>query len=171
MESGTECREINHEEHLRAMIDENQLSLLRLCYLYLHDLHLAEDGVQETFIRAWRGLKTFRGECSEKTWLTGIAIHGCCDMRRAGWLRHVDRRVTVDDLPLPAPSRRENRELAVAVMNLPVKLREAILLYYYQGMNVNEIAKMLHITQPTVSNRLKRGREKLRLQLNGRELE
>ena len=59
--------------------------------------------------------------------------------------------------------------LTLAVMNLPQKEREAVLLYYYQDMNVSEIAKALGVTQPTVSYRLKRAREKLRQELEGRE--
>jgi len=54
-------------------------------------------------------------------------------------------------------------------MNLPRKLKETIILYYYQDMTTVEIAEMLGITQPTVSYRLKQGREKLRAQLEGRE--
>ncbi|MBE5787604.1 MAG: sigma-70 family RNA polymerase sigma factor [Clostridiales bacterium] len=154
------------------MIDAHQGSLLRLCYLYLRDLGLAEDAVQETFVKAWRGLEGFRGDSSEKTWLTRIAIRTCCDIRRGGWLRHVDRRILPEDLPQAAvPVRDDDRNLTAAVMNLPEKLRQAVILYYYQELNVNEIGAILGISQPSVSNRLKRAREKLRAQLEGRDLE
>ena len=56
-------------------------------------------------------------------------------------------------------------------MRLSRKLREVILLYYYQGMNVNEIAEALGISHSSVSCRLKRGREKLKNLLEGRELD
>lgn len=52
-------------------------------------------------------------------------------------------------------------------MNLPVRLREAVILHYYQGLSVTETAQALGITQPSASNRLKRGREKLRHLLEG----
>jgi len=67
------------------------------------------------------------------------------------------------------PSSEQDQTLTVAVMNLPRKLKETIILYYYQDMTTVEIAEMLGITQPTVSYRLKQGREKLRAQLEGRE--
>ena len=54
-------------------------------------------------------------------------------------------------------------------MNLPNKLREAIILYYYQDMGTEEIAEALGIAQSSVSNRLKRGRERLRKALEGRD--
>lgn len=155
-------------ERIIRIITEHQQSLLRMSYLYLHDAHLAEDAIQETFIRAMRALPSFRGECSEKTWLTGIAIRVCCDMRRGFWFRRVDRRVTVDFLPGGAQDASEDaRELTLAVMNLPVRLREAVILHYYQGLSVTETAQALGITQPSASNRLKRGREKLRHLLEG----
>lgn len=155
---------------IRRMIDEHQTALLRLCYLYLHDVQLAEDAVQETFIKAARTLEKFRGESSEKTWLTRIAMRTCCDMRRSFWFRRMDRRITPEMLPEPAQDTAEDESaLTIAVMNLPQKEREAILLYYYQDMNVSEIADVLGVTQPTVSYRLRRAREKLRRELEGRE--
>ena len=158
------------EAIIRQMVETHQTPLMRLCYLYLHDVQLAEDAVQETFIKAARTLDKFRGEASMKTWLTSIAMRTCCDMRRSFWFRRMDRRVTPEMLPDPVQSPlEEETALTVAVMNLPQKEREIILLYYYQDMNVNEIARTLGVTQPTVSYRLKRAREKLRQELEGRE--
>ena len=160
----------DREAVIRRMIGEHQTALMRLCYLYLHDVQLAEDAVQETFIKAYRTLDTFRSASSEKTWLTRIAMRTCCDMRRSFWFRRMDRRVTPEMLPDPVQSPlEEETALTVAVMNLPQKEREVILLYYYQDMNVNEIARTLGVTQPTVSYRLKRAREKLRQEMEGRE--
>ena len=61
-----------------------------------------------------------------------------------------------------------NLDLTLAVMNLPKKYREAIMLYYYQDMDVREIGTVLGIAQSSVSNRLKKGREMLRKALEGR---
>ena len=63
----------------------------------------------------------------------------------------------------------EDLDLSMAVMKLPRKMREAVLLYYYQDMSTEEIAKALGITQSTVSYRLQKGREKLRKLLEGRD--
>ena len=155
---------------IRQMIAEQQTALLRMCYLYLHDMQLAEDAVQETFLKAYRTLEQFRGEASIKTWLTRIAMRTCCDMRRSFWFRRMDRRITPEMLPdQPQEADEDETALTLAVMNLPKKAREVILLYYYQDMNVSEIADALGVTQPTVSYRLKRAREKLRQELEGRE--
>jgi RNA polymerase sigma-70 factor (ECF subfamily) len=154
---------------LERLIQENEVALKRLCYLYLHDEAMAEDAVQETFLKVYRSLTNFRGEANEKTWLTRIAINTCKDMLRSGWFRHMDRRVTAETLPARQEADPYHREVAAAVMNLPRKLREVILLHYYQGMKVNDIASALGISQSSVSGRLKRGRERLREMLEGRE--
>ena len=155
------------ESALERLIRENQVPLKRLCYLYLHDLALAEDAVQETFLKAYRSLESFRGEASEKTYLTRIAINTCKDMLRTGWFRHVDRRVTAEELPARQEADPYHREVAAAVMNLPRKLREVVLLYYYRGLNMQETAEVLKISQPAVTGRLKRAREKLKTELKG----
>ena len=156
------------ESVLERLIRENEISLKRLCYLYLHDEALAEDAVQETFLKAYRALESFRGESGEKTWLTRIAVNTCKDMLRTAWFRHVDRRVTPDMLPESRETRDPyNREIAAAVMNLPAKYREVILLYYYRGLTMAETAEVLKISQPAVTNRLKKAREKLKAELKG----
>ena len=158
------------EAVIRHLIAEHQSALTRLCYLYLHDVQLAEDAVQETFLKAYRTLERFRGDANAKTWLTRIAMRTCCDMRRTFWFRRVDRRVTLESLPdSAAEADEDDSALTLAVMNLPIREREAVLLYYYQDMNVREIAKALGVTQPTVSYRLRRARERLREELEGRE--
>ena len=154
---------------IRQMIDDNQTALLRMCYLYLHDVQLAEDAVQETFIKAVRAWDSFRGEAGVRTWLTRIAMRTCMDMRRGFWFRRVDRRVTPEMLPDRAQEAEEGESaLTLAVMNLPKKEREVILLYYYQDMNMKDIAETLGVTQPTVSYRLRRAKEKLRTELERR---
>ena len=155
------------ESTLERLIRENEVPLKRLCYLYLHDREMAEDAVQETFLKVYRFLKDFRGEANEKTYLTRIAINTCKDMLRSGWFRHVDRRVTAEALPSRQEADPHHREVAAAVMNLPRKLREVILLYYYSGLNTLEIAEILKISQPAVTGRLKRAREKLKTDLRG----
>ena len=60
------------EKSMERMVSLYQLSLLRMCVLYLHDEELARDAVQETFINAYRNLDQFRADSSEQTWQTGL---------------------------------------------------------------------------------------------------
>ena len=146
--------------------------ILRLCYAYLGDTALAEDAVQETFLKVYRSLDSFRGESSEKTWILKIAMRTCYDMNHSGWSRFFNRRVTPEMLPeASVPFTERDDALTQAVMRLPEKLRRVIILYYYQALGVREIAETLGITQPSVSSRMKRGREKLKAALEGREID
>ncbi len=153
----------DRDQALIQMVNQYQGLLLRMCYIYLRDMELAKDATQDTFLKAYNKLDSFRGECSEKTWLIQIAVNTCRDMQRSAWFRHFDRRITPEDLPQAIVPPEDEHELDVMcdVMKLPPKLKEVILLYYWQNMNVNEIADTLGITHSTVSTRLKRAREKL----------
>ena len=159
-----------HAAELERLVEEYQTAVLRICYLYLCDRSQAEDAVQETFLKVYKGLDSFRGESSEKTWIMKIAMNTCWNMNHSGWARFFNRRVTPEMLPEAAvPFEEKDDELTRAVIRLPIRLREVILLYYYQGLKVNEIAEALGISQPSVSGRLKRGRERLKDILEGRE--
>ena len=161
-----------HASELERLVEQYQTAVLRTCYLYLCDRSQAEDAVQETFLKVYRNLDSFRGESSEKTWIMKIAINTCYKMNHSGWVRFFNRRVTPEMLPeASVPFEEKDDELTRAVIRLPIRLREVILLYYYQGLKVNEVAEALGISQPSVSQRLKRGRDKLKEALEGRELD
>ncbi len=154
------------DRYFEKLVQEHQSALLRTCYLYLKDQTLAEDAVQDTFLKAYRSLHLFRGESSERSWLMKIAVNTCRDIRRSGWFKWHDRRVTAEDLPEACtPFEEEEESLVLAVMRLSIKWREVILLHYYQGMTTVEIADSLCISQSSVSGRLKRAREKLKSML------
>ena len=149
------------------MVARYEELLMKVCYAYLCDVQQAQDAVQETFLKAYKSLGGFRAEGSQKSWLVAIARNTCRDMGRSAWFRHVDRRVRLEDLPVAAHEEvpEEEQELTAAVLSLPVKLKEAVVLYYYQNFSVKETAEILGITQPSVSNRLSRARKKLKAQL------
>lgn len=147
------------KQRLTRLVRQYQTDLLRICYIQLHDTALAEDAVQETYLKAYRSMPAFRGDCSEKTWLMRIAVNVCRDMLRSAWFRHLDRRITLEQLPEPiAQPSEEDCFLTVEVMRLPQKYREAVLLYYYEAMTTDEIAQALGVAKSTVSARLEQGR-------------
>ena len=156
------------EETLTRLVSQYEVPLQRVCCLYLHDPGLAEDAVQETFLKAYKNLDEFRAQSSEKTWLMRIAVNVCRDMQRGRWFRHVDRRVTPDMLPEPLMQPDgQDIDLTLTVMQLPDKLKEVVILYFYQGMSMGEVAEALGMAQSSVSNRLNRAKEKLHDALEG----
>lgn len=157
--NGTETRDEALCRLMRAYKDD----LMRMCCVWLGDASQAEDAVQETFIKAYRAMGKFRGECSEKTWLMRIAVNTCRSMRRTWWSRHVERSVTPDMLADAVPAAmQEDAALMEEVLRLPPREKDVILLYYYQEMPVREVAKALGIGVSAVSMRLKKARAHLK---------
>lgn len=160
------------EAAIERMMDAYGSGILRLCCLYLKDYALAEDAAQETFVRAYRGLSGFRAQSSEKTWLTRIAVNVCKNLLRSPWRRLTDWKLTPEKLPDPSCElMARDGDVLREVTRLPVKYREAILLYYYQELSLREIALLLNIPQATVSTRLSRARAMLKDRLKGWWLE
>jgi RNA polymerase sigma-70 factor (ECF subfamily) len=139
----------------------------------------AEDVVQETFLRAWRGLESFRGESSLKTWIYAIALNRV--RARQGTLARLravfagDRPGSdpdfslVDGLADPALSPEENaalaeerRRLRKAVLALPDEFRMAVVLRDLEGLSYEEVASVLSVPVGTVRSRLARGRALLK---------
>ena len=157
-------RVILSEMDLERMIDQHGDGLLRVCLLYLKDYALAEDAVQETFLRAYRSFDKFEGRSSEKTWLTAIAINVCRTMLRSQWQRKNAGEDALDQLKMQDPDL-PDPTVARAVMRLPKDQRVAVILFYVQEMKIREIAQALEVPQSTVSSRLNRARKKLRAEL------
>ena len=161
--------EDEREQRLRHLMEVYGDGLKRLCCVYLRDMGLAEDAVQETFLKAYRALDRFRGDAEEKTWLLRIAINTCKDTLRSSWMRHIDRRQEIEALPLSIASCPEEKlALTQAIMALAPKHREIVLLYYYQDMSLRTCANVLGISAPTATRRLQQAQKKLRIQLEER---
>ena len=161
---------VSPEEIITYLVNRYQAELRRVCFVYLKDAALAEDAVQEAFLKAYRNLDAYEKVTNERAWLIRIAVNTSKDMMRGGWFRHVDRRVRMEDLPEPAaPMSAEDSSLMEDILNLPARLREVILLYYYENFSEKEIADALGIAVGTVSTRLFRAKRSLRLALEGGE--
>ena len=139
----------------------------------------ARDVVQEAFLRAYRGLKGFKGEAKFSSWLYRITLNLCRD-----WMRK-ERRAPIVQVPegtdavdladeraSPVESvetlvaRREmSRAVARAMAELPEEQRSAILLKEYHGLTFQEIAEMLGCPLSTVKTRLYQGLSVLRRRL------
>ena len=158
-------------DRLDRMVRQYEKELLRICCIYLRDYTAAEDVVQEAFLKAFRNMGAFRGESSEKTWLIRIAINCCRDYRRSAWYRYVDARVSIDQLPIlsSAPPSDEHIALTMAIMKLKPKYLEVVLLYFYEGYPIREIASMLNLTEAAVSSRIRKAKQKLKAELEGGE--
>ena len=154
------------KEWLNSLVTRWETPLLRLCFAFLCDTALAEDAVQETFFKAWKGIDRFRADSSENTWLTRIAVNTCKDLRKSAWVRNTDRSVTPDLLPEGSvPFDERDDTVTRAVLSLPPKLKDVTLLHWYQGMTLDEIVRVLRLPRSTVNYRLKKAKAMLKEQL------
>ena len=125
----------------------------------------AQEGVQETWVRAIRGLSGFRGQSSLKTWLAGIAIRWSReDARRRGRLVALP-----DEAPAagPFPDRVERVDLERALAALPDGYREVLILHDVEGYTHEEAAELLGVEIGTSKSQLSRARRALRARLTG----
>ena len=137
--------------------------VLRVSYFYLGDRQRAEDVCQDVFVRLMTNAPDLQ-EGREKAWLLKVALNRCRDLWRGAWLKRVVLGSPVFEMsPAPDESERRDDEEAMmkAIYQLPGSFREAILLYYYQGYGISEIAEMLDLPEGTISSRLSRARKKL----------
>lgn len=156
------------EAELTRMMEAYGGQLVGLCSSLLHDSHLAQDVVQETFIRAYQKMDTLRdkSERSERAWLTRIAVNLCRDQQRSKWFRLVIKKETLPPLSELGSDASENaRLLYEQVCSLPRVYREVILLRYYQDMSAIEIAAALGQNATTIYRRLEKARQILKRNL------
>ena len=135
-------------------------ALYRFCLLQMKNPADAEDVLQDVFVKRLYQAPKFKSPEHERSWLYQVALN-------LG--RHPGRRSRRSELPLEAAAGvslpPEELSLLDQVSNLPEKQRTVLHLHYYQGYNLQEIARLLGVTVPAVKMRLKRGREALRKEL------
>ena len=152
----------DNRSKLDRLMEQYGSSLLRMSAIYLKDADLAQDAVQETFIKAYRHMNDYRGDSSEKTWLTTICVNTCRDILRTAWFRHISR-MDLDTLPeKPAEFEFPDNTVLTEVMRLPAKYREVILLRYYEGMKLKEVSSALGLSDGKLRTRLNKANEILR---------
>ena len=157
-----------HEAELERIMAQYGSLLLRMCYIFLRDASLAEDAVQDTFLKAYKKLGTFRQESTEQTWLMRIAINTCKDYLRLSWFRRVDRKVTLESLPEATHEPVIADSIVVdEVMRLPAKYKYVIMLRYYQEMKLKQISETLGVPMDTIKSRIRRANQILRQRLEG----
>lgn len=152
-------------QELKRLMDAYGGMLTGTCYVILRDYHLAQDVVQETFIKAWR-TDEVRQE-TERAWLMRVAVNGCRDVLRSRWRRWLDRRITPEELSLPEEAPFEAGELLREVMALPKGEREVVVMHYWNELRPEEIGDVLGISRATVYRRLESARRRLRIMMEG----
>lgn len=173
------------EEAYDWLIARYHQPIYSLVYRILTDPADAADTTQEVFLKVFRGMSRFNGECSLKTWLYRIAIHEASNQRR-WWFRHKSKETSMEahqdengnsfgicdtlvdpgDSPLETLAHEEIRaRVEQELKQVPEPYRTTVVLRDIEGLAYDEIAEVLAISLGTVKSRLIRGREALRKRL------
>ena len=146
------------------LYDQYSNDVLRMAYFYLGDRQRAEDVCQDVFIKLYTRADTIEPG-KEKAWLLRVTVNACRDLWRGAWLKRVVLGAPTLEIirsqDETIEQREEKEELMHAIHKLPAAFKETVLLHYYQGLGIAEIAQMLGLPEGTISSRLSRARKKL----------
>ena len=161
-----------------ALVAPHRAALHAHCYRMLGSSHDAEDALQETLLRAWRGLAKFEGRSSVRSWLYRIATNACLDAiaRRPKRVLPIDYEPLVESewlepfsdaeledgtVPHARYEQREAVELAfvAAMQHLPARQRAALILRDVLGFSAREVAGTLETTEASAKSALQRARK------------
>lgn len=143
------------------LVTEEYPRIYRLLRHLTGTVEVAEDLTQQTFLKAWQALASFRGEASLSTWLHRIAYH-----EYTHWLRARRDHAPLEEAgEVPDPRAAGGLEAVLlrgALAQLSSEHRETFLLYHVQGLSVPETAGVLGVPPGTVKSRLYHARQRLR---------
>ena len=179
------------EEAYAWLIGEFQRPVYGLVYRMVSDPADAADTTQDVFLKVFRGMKSFHGESSLKTWIYRIALHEAANRKR-WWFRHKARETSIEpvesdgmasdgfgqngamqnaltdrsDSPFDNVAHREvQRRVDAELRRMPEPYRTTLILRDLEDMSYEEIAEVLQISLGTVKSRLTRGRQALKQRL------
>jgi RNA polymerase sigma-70 factor (ECF subfamily) len=173
-------RPIRELDDIDALMKTYRARILRFVTYSTGDLDLAETITQDTFLRAYNGREGFRGDCSIKTWLTGIAINVTRDHLRTEkykfWKRVRNTAVDVHEMSSFLPSdgssperqllaKERVRQLWQILETLSYNQRTVFLMKFSEDMQVNEISESLGMSLNTVRTHLHRALKAVRSKL------
>jgi RNA polymerase sigma-70 factor (ECF subfamily) len=151
------------------IVNAHQNAVYNLCYRMLGDPYEAEDAAQETFIRAYKAMKSYDKKRSFTTWLLSIAAHYCIDQLRKKRLKVTSIEDTPYlDIPDPGPNpevsltKSEQQKRIKALLNVLSETDRAIvIMFYWYEFSYGEIAEALNLTTSAVKSRIHRARAQM----------
>lgn len=128
----------------------------------------ADDIFQEVFLRLAQA-KPFDSEEHRKAWLIRVTINCCNTHFSTPWQKRITSLEDMEEIAVEM----EEKDFDVyrQVLALPQNMREVILLFYYEGMSIREIAEALRTTEVNIKKRLSRARQRLKLEIEQEERE
>lgn len=150
------------DKEIAEIYERHSQTVYRVCFAYMKNPMDTEDAVQETFFRLIAKNPKFESVEHEKAWLIRTATNICKDELKHWWRKHEN----IDEhLGLQSEETIHTDDVFQAVMELPDKYKTVIYLYYYEGYNSAEIAKILRKPKATIRYHLHQARSLLKERL------
>ncbi|MCM3609834.1 sigma-70 family RNA polymerase sigma factor [Planococcus sp. MERTA32b] len=166
------------DEEMKKIMDSHGEYLVRLAYFYVKDWSTAEDIMQEVFISYYRKSAQFENRASLKTYLSKITVNKCHDYlrswknKRSLFSNRISGLISSGKSPEAVLEQdTDQSNLTNKILELPIKYREVILLFYYQEFTSKEISELLNCSENTVKTRLRRAKDLLREKVDLKEWE
>lgn len=162
------------EGAFRAIVDRYSALLFRTAFLIVGDRDIAEDAVQDTFIQAWRRLSDLREAEALQAWLVRIVVNQSIGVKRrfARTATFLQRAFSEHERELSTQAANDSNgqremywDILRAIEVLPIQQRVAIVLHYYHGMTIPEMARALDTSKDTLKKRLQVALARLRMRL------
>ena len=135
--------------------------LYRLALTYMQNPDDAQDAVQDVFLKYMTAAPFLRDDEHQRAWLIRVTVNRCCDLLRRRKLRSYVSLDEIQETAAEDPSL-EASDVMQTLSKIPEKNRGAIVLHYLEGFSVEEVSRILGISQSAVKMRLARGREALK---------
>lgn len=152
----------NINEYIQEALEKYSDMVIRIAYQNVKNQSDAEDIAQEAFLKLIKLWPKFENHEHEKAWLIRVTINLCKNHLKTAWHR---KTVAINDNCYSLSS--EENEVLEVVMQLPVKFRNVIYLYYYEDYSVKQIADILERSENTICSWLFRARKALKTKLVG----
>ena len=151
-------------KEVTEIYERHKQMLYRVCFSYMKNAADTEDVLQDTFMQLIKKGPIFESDEHEKAWLLRVATNLCKNKLKHWWRK---RNRIEDEERLTGMKNVEVDETLQVILNLPDKYKTVIYLYYYEGYDSVEIAKILEKPASTIRNHLHEARKELRKRLGG----
>lgn len=150
-----------NETDVKRILQTHGNALYRSACLLLGNPHDVQDILQEVILRYLEKSPSFQSVEHEKAWLLRVTTNCCMDFLRFR-KRHVYTDIESLKECLPVPEQKEHLE---ELYSLPAKYKTVLILHYFEGYSVAEIAQIMKLSISAVKKRLQRGREALKISM------
>ncbi len=163
-----DCKQNNAKAQMQ-LYDMYCQAMFTIAQRYVKDSFVAEDMMQDAFIKVFKNIQGFKGEVTIGAWIKRIVINQCIDYLKKKRIELVsieEKELTIaDDGDWTVKEEISVNVVTSAINSLPEKYKVVLSLYLIEGYDHQEIAKVLNITEVNSRSQLMRGKNKLRGQL------